>query len=404
MKSIFSLYIFLSLFFTFRVVAQSKTYMENNVPQVVNSNFEAQIIENKAFCNFVIYRDDLRIQLLMKNTFGFLPDHIAHLPLAYKEEDFPIKYWIHEDMPEGQRKSAYEAVAEINVELDFTAFIIEGIDYNEVNFVDNRKDQKNVIYWFNQEQLFAAILYHFSENSTPSNLVTIGGATILVPHPDMLNVVSYPIFDVDILLNNSFATDRQVLQVTLGIELNQLGIENPPLNADVIDVYNMLIERLETINIEEFRTILIEELRQRRRLEQQSLNELKNKVGLPETVEAKFNESFARIDKDIFVMERVPPLELQVMITNRYDAISSINLDPFQSSSSIYFKSVMKHELLHGLGLDHYEAENLKPFMRNGRDIDSVEDILIPEQVDIYAKKSLSCLYDLDRLKQRLPL
>ena len=73
----------------------------------------------------------------------------------------------------------------------------------------------------------------------------------------------------------------------------------------------------------------------------------------------------------------------------------------------MFFKNVLKHELLHGLGLDHYTGyvqPFSNPLMRASMSDFFQERVSIPEEVGLYARRSLSCIYDLDRLRQRLPL
>ena len=79
----------------------------------------------------------------------------------------------------------------------------------------------------------------------------------------------------------------------------------------------------------------------------------------------------------------------------------------FKTLLLCFFKNVLKHELLHGLGLEHYTGivvSDSKPLMR-GNLLDFFErNNLVSEQVGFYTQRSLSCNYDLDSLRQRLPL
>ena len=81
-----------------------------------------------------------------------LPNDIPHLPLS-QGEDFPLEYYLHESVPEEYRNVFYEKILRWNRSLEREIFIIKGIDHNEIDPIHNRKDQKNVIYWFSEDQL-----------------------------------------------------------------------------------------------------------------------------------------------------------------------------------------------------------------------------------------------------------
>ena len=402
MKFIFYLYIFLLLFIT-GIVVQSVASPKPGIPQTTNNNFRRQTIDEINFCNFVMYGDDMRVKLGMKHIFGYLPDSIFHLPLAHSEEDFPIKYWLHVGIPEDQRSLVDQAIEETNSELGFRAFTIEGIDYSEIDPIDNRKDQKNVIYWLDKEEMSTAMSI-FASNFKHNFLLP--GFTVFFLDWDTLNNVSYPILDTDINIDANFTTDLEALRSYLVAGLKLFGVESPPLNTSTEDMRDMLKERLENIDIEEYRELLIENLTQIKQSIRQTRNEMRDEIGLSEAEEMSLNQLLTQIDTVIFRMSVDDSSALATSAEKITNIIASINIARFQDSSSVSFKSLLKHELLHTLGLDHYKGpifEGVRPLMAEVG-LFVPEDILTPGEVDFYAERSLSCIYDLDSLRQRYPL
>ena len=223
--------------------------------------------------------------------------HIPHLPLSRSEEDFPIKYWIYKDTTEAQRDLVHQVVEEMNMELGFTAFKIAGIDSSEINSINNRKDQKNVIYLLDEEDMSAL----FSDLSYTSDQVTVQGTgtTIQVPVLDMSTSSFYPIVEADIIINKDSSTDLGAFRSYLVTHLKQFGIENPPLDADVTHLHDLLIRHLENIDTEEYRNLLVQGLTQERQMIERRLNAIRDEFGLTEKEERDFNQSLAQADRAI---------------------------------------------------------------------------------------------------------
>ena len=360
-------------------------------------------VEEVNFCDFLMYADNMGMRLLRKRIFGFLPEHIPHLPLSYSEEDFPINYWIHEDIPEAQRYLIYQVVGEVNMELGFRAFVIAGIDSNQIDSIGNRKDQRNVIYWLDREEI-SALVSHLTYYSSEVIASRIPAITIQTPNPNILDLSFYPIFDADIVINIDFITDLKVFQSYLIVKLKEFGVEDIPLNVNVRYLYNLLIQRLASITLEEYQEMLINNLTQELQTTELYSNAVRNEIDLTEEEEENFNQSSAGINREISHITSADIAELFRSIILHRGRFTFIDVDRFQNSSSVFFKTSLKHELLHVLGLDHYTGiinSDTKPLM--GGDV-GFEDILTSRQVDDYAEKSLSCIYDLDSLRQRLPL
>ena len=354
-------------------------------------------IEDVNFCDFVIYGDNIEIRLTVHQTFGSLPDHIPHLPIAHPEEKFPIPYWIHIDMPEIQRRSVYQVVEEINRDLRFRAFTIAGIDFSEIDHINNRKDRKNVIYWLDEEEISASNQILFQR----------AGTVMQVPNLDVLHPSYYPILDADLIINTNIATDMQAFRFFLISHLKQFGIENPPLDADVTDLHNLLIEHLENIDVEEYRRLRIDILTSNRQMEEQYWDETRDKIPLTEEEERSSNQSLDQVDEAISHVASMSAWRLSRAAKIFRDDFIFTDLNRFQDSSSTFFQNTLKHELLHGLGSDHYIGPVqafTNPLMRASMADFFQGSYALPEEVDLYARKSLSCIYDLDSLRQRLPL
>ena len=363
-------------------------------------------IERVNFCDFLLYGDDIQMRWIMKQVFGPLPEHVPHLPLSRSEEDFPIKYWIYEDTSEAQRHLVHQVVEEINIELGFRAFVIAGVDSGEINFIDNQKDQKNVIYLLDEEEMSTLL----SDLSYTSDQITLQGpgTTIQIPVLDILTSSFYPIVDADIIINKDFSTDLGAFRSYLVTHLKQVGIENHPLNANVTHLHDLLIRHLENIDAEEYRNLLVESLTQERQVTERSSNAIRDEIGLTEEEERNLNQLFAQTDRAILFFSSINPSFLLAHARNFKEVFTSADVPRFQeSSSSILFKNLLKHELLHALGINHYTGiivSDSKPLM-NPSIVDFFrENAFIPGQVDFYALESLSCTYDLEQLRQRHPL
>ena len=270
-----------------------------------NQNFPLNLDQGVNFCDFVIYGDDIEIRLIVNQIFGFLPDNIPHLPISHPEENFPIQYWIHSDMPEIQRRLVYQVVEEINMALHFRAFTIAGIDSSEIDRIDNRKDQKNVIYWLDKEEISIRV---FASSQT----IFQGAGTVMqVPNLDILHSSYYPILDADLIINTDIATDREAFRGFLILHLKQVGIEDPPLDADVTDLHGLLVEHLENMDDEEeYRRLHIDILTQGRQMMEQYLDEARDKIRLTEEEERSFNQSLAQIDRAISHVASMPTWRL----------------------------------------------------------------------------------------------
>ena len=300
-------------------------------------NLPLMQIQQMNFCDFVMYGDDIKIRWIIKQIFGFLPDHISHLPISYSEKDFSIEYWIHESTPEVQRHFIYQVIEETNIELGFHAFRIAGIDSNEIDSIDNRKDQRNVIYLLDEEEmstLLSAFAYIPGQAALQSPALTIQ-----VPNLNVLHPLPYPIIDADIIINTNITTDLEAFRAYLADYSEQLGIENPPSNTYLAYLHNLLIWHLETIDTdaEEHRRLLIEVLTQRRQMTEQYLNAIRNNIGLTEEEERNFHQSFVQADRNISRLASVAPSSLLRSIEGLKKQFTAMDVTLFQDSSSVFF-------------------------------------------------------------------
>ena len=299
------------------------------------------------------------------------PESVPRLPLSHGE-NFPIEYYLHKSIPEQNRSVFYNTFSEWNTRVGFRMFVVKGIDYGDIHLIDNRRDQRNVIYWFNEEEWNRMYTQYNagSEESPLSNLSDLLTAVALpMLHLDNIDDSSsyLLISDVDLIIREEFTTNVQVIRWQFMQRLQYLGLQ-PPMDADVEYLQSMLVQYLSNMSPESFRDLMIQQMQD---------------VGIDPSSYTDRVAFFENIRKETI---------------RDY----SLDLSTESLSNSDYLRNTVLHELGHAIGLGH--SDNEDSLMYSGYANEVSRYILTPKYIDSGTIYKLSCIYNLEYLRQAHPL
>ena len=332
-------------------------------------------------------------------TIGFpnLPE--AYYDLYLKQERFPVRYWIDENIPEVLIAPTHDVLSDWNAKMGFTAFTIEGTYAHNTGLISSQDqldttDGKNVIYWginLPPDLIFEEIhngLTNFSEirygpyqsfiTVTRESNVFINSGTPAFSH-------LYP--DVD-------------LEATVE-HYRRFGIEIPSNFKEDYDAFRNLRSRikdfLENGDIKDVRRLVLSEV-------ESALN------SNDESIVAEANNLFE-------IYSSVPDETLELFrprFVRRVDRLfsrSNFNQIKQKVHAIILFENILKHEIGHVLGLNDLTENDINPSdfkkqlpllwlsVRSVYDDELKSYLNEPVKVDQFTMDTLSCIYDLDALR-----
>ena len=334
-------------------------------------------------CQFVMHGEESNSPQndVFRSIFN-LPDDIPDLPLS-QVENLPVEYYLHEGIPEEYRDFFYEGVLEWNTSLKHEVFTIKGIDHNEIDPIDNRKDQKNVIYWFSEDQLRDTLgIYN---RILLDDVLSIAHTFPMINVEGIDNSSSYlKISDADIIINERFITDVEFVRFFLLKRLKYLGVE-----VDDVEDIEMLLDKIitywEAMSIEDTRRLAIREL------EGKKSQFLKNGAS-----RGYIEEAMDFLNGRVLLYTELEDIHLASIRNDTIHGYQNIYPEKLKNGNTILRDTIL-HELGHGLGLDHYysdEADDYRPLMSNRMVRTSQDLMLTSRSIDDHVHHSLSCTYN----------
>lgn len=314
--------------------------------------------------------------------FRYRYPNLPNLPLSHGDK-FPVRFYLHTDIPRKNRPVVYAAAAELNMKVESQMIEIQSkIDNGDMNL--RWGDSKNVIYWDDYWANSGGI------ESSEEIRAMEAAATFIDPvkGPEPYITIS----EVDIMIYGEKPnTATGLVRVMFNQSLRRLGLEPMSEDVDLKVLQNRLIERLSDVDREGFYDMVIRLMREKGIdfSPNSSRADIQNWIISAINAERKNAKSLTSFEdfRDLFIEE------------------FSINLEQFDTS--VVLKNNMLHEFGHALGLSHHEYVNglmfdrllhITPVPRVPR------DLLIQNEFDDLAIHGLRCIYDLDRLKQTSPL
>ena len=309
--------------------------------------------------------------------------YISDFPLIRRQ--LPVEFHLNYSISEQHRLVAYEAALEWNRKVGFRLIIInDEIDHSEWNAPQQIPRPKNVIYWLNDDQ-YEGFTSRRGSTRTSSGTIDfqLTSFTTSTPHTPYVFI-----HDTDILMHAERNTVMGTARWLLTRHLNRMGVEYSE-DMSTVELQNLFMERLPIMNSDDFYNMVI-------KLMEDKYVTLPN--GEPEDIQSWI------IEEVNAEMDDIQPLtsseDFRDLIIREYTLdLTSI------SNSTVLFKNHLLHEFGHALGLKHNDEPNslmrwahITPVPRFPR------TFTIPKHIDDLALHGLSCVYDLEDLKQRLPL
>ena len=307
-----------------------------------------------------------------------LPDNIPNLPLS-QGEDLPMGYYLHKSVPEEYRSFFYEEVLEWNTSFNRELFTIKGIDYNEIDPINNRKDQRNVIYWFDEDQMRDTLIMYDWTFLLEDGL-NVAHNFPMIDAENIDDSLSYlKISDADIIIRERFITDIEFVRSFLLRRSRHLGIEVDD-NEDIEALQNKLVTYWEGMSIEDTRRLVVRELEYKRD------QLLRSNLYTEEEIDL-----FGRW---IILSAAREDIYFASIRNNTIDSYQNINIEDLKNGN-IILRNTISHELAHGLGLDHYDKRPDNSNLMSSEIIRTPQDLILTlKPIDDDVRHSLSCTYD----------
>ena len=309
------------------------------------------------------------------------PD-VSDFPLARR---LPIEFRLNYSIPEEYRPVAREAAAEWNQKARSRLITIsDEIDYSEWHTQPGAGSSENIIYWVNEDQYKSVISRY--RTTMPTSAMTAFSQRFLL----MFSISRVLLRDSYIFINADRNTVMGYTRWLLIRHLNRMDVDYSE-DMDTLELQRLFITRLSNMDSDDFYNMTLQLMKDKH-------------VTLP-------NSEPEDIQKWIIgeINARMDGVQLltffedfrSLMIEEYSDLTSIFN----HSSNSILFKSNLVHEFGHALGLK--DINGLDILMR-GLIITPLpkfpRSLTVPQHVDNMALHGLSCSYNLEQLRQTLPL
>ena len=314
-------------------------------------------------------------------TFSYQDKEGNMKPMAL--ESLPIEYYLHESIPTQYRPFFYVAADTWNKKLKEEIIRINSeIDRNPINTESNRSDRKNVIYLVDEEY-FQGESTEFSQNRLKDIDMFIPGLSRHAP-PEIIDesLPFFPITETDIMIREEILTDLELYRYTLIMNLQKLGVEGPLFDVRVDDLRYMVFFRLESMTVEEFRSLTLESLERTRDAVN---NRSSNLIGMSDSQE---------LDWAIEELRNMKPARVRSF---KYDGIAKlldVDMEMMRTQSSVILVSTIMHEMGHGLGLNQIPSNPDGPrLLMEEHPYNKLSEMTIPKEIDPYALLGTLCLY-----------
>ena len=311
-------------------------------------------------------------------------------------EDFPFYYHIDTNMPDFFKKLVHQVVNETNEELGYRAFVIQGdIDIGEPpNYVTWSQNPfgTNVIYW------------KFGNLYGPHSHIVLNSAGANRP---IVVGVSQHIQDADIYMHGnefmtqetvpSFSIQREHAEIALWHHFVSLAPEWYSSPHDLLAAYSTVLDYVQRANLDEIKQFAQEWLvfvETRAANDQEQPEDLQERTSHITLFVREASHNILESLRDATLSDLMASQQRLKDLLISYERGVQLTV-----GGETYFKNVLKHELMHSLGLADLE-EPILAFMNTkmfqGKERERV--------LDEWVFHGLSCTYDLDRLAQMYPL
>ena len=297
-------------------------------------------------------------------------------------EQLPVEFHLNYSIPEQYRPAVYETALAWNRKAGFRLITISNeIDNSQWDTSQQNQISRKVIYWLSEDQY---------ENMTLTHGPKISSAATTVSRKPFfyLSIPRMFFSDTDIFIRAKQNTVMETARWLLTRHLNRMGVEYSE-DMSTVELQDLFMERLSIMNSDDFYNMVI-------KLMEDKYVTLPN--GESEDIQSWIIEE---INAE---MDDIQPLtsfeDFRDLIIREYTLdLTSI------SNSTVLFKNHLLHEFGHALGLNHNDEPNSLMYWAHITPVPRFpRTFTIPKHIDDLALLGLSCSYNLEDLKQRLPL
>lgn len=313
--------------------------------------------------------------------FRYVHPDLPDKPLSHGD-NLPVEFYLHAGIPRQYRPVMHAAAAELNMRVGFRMIAIRSaIDRGDMN--QRRNDSRNVIYWDDYWANSGGI--EWSEVIRVMEAASTHIQPVVGPEPWLT------ISDVDIVVYGEKPnTAAGIARVMFSAALYRLGVERSlVLDADLVDLQDMLIERLSSLDGEAFHDMVVQTM-------------VAKGIEVPDAGAADVQDWIIGAVN----AERGAGARLASFEDLRELWIDGFSMDLERLNTAVVLKNHMLHEFGHALGLAHNEV--VDSLMNPGYRVTAVPsfpaDLLVEHDFDDPAVHGLGCTYDLDRSRRRNPL